>query len=1255
MRYDKDFLELYESGNFTGDNRPNGVVTIEADWKLNTTSTGSNWGNSIRGPYRWWRSAADDQTEIVVPNLKTISRNHALSQDAATCNIVLYNQWHDALGATGATPAVDNLPEDYDQLGKPGYFWPGHGSTTESDTLWGQSTSTGAVDKDGNTVSGFEWQNALVPYALLRTYEGYGGHDKNLQTALNDGDLFQTGVWLVDAVRAGSDGLLYIECKDMVKLLIDQIIQAPLVPNALYPLEYVPDGKSAFDSFWEPQARSGVSPASQGRIPIQYNNSSSTTPQYGHAHSHSVDKRDDTYAISDGETTPNGRHHWWLYKVTGSNGKNIDQIQIRPWAGGYTCYVSISEDNSTWLGTKTIPGTPADTAGVSKKYVAKVTIPLAIPDGKELPVNVSIPSAYTGNDIKYICLTFTNFYYGNFKGQTTDVYRCGIREVIAYDIKQPASNYTSDFADLPWTYSMTAHPTRGYWVLDDSGNIYEFGDAIDYGGCTINTVNGHINYSVAMASTPSGNGYWILQRDGTVTARGDASLYATGGGWTDGSHYTTIGADLWGAQGLQAFDIAPTYTGLGYYIVFGNGVVIGFGDAASTSGMSYKPGVGTSYVRPVTKVDAFMDALPITILVKAANPLGFTRQKTYTYDYCRRGTSVTASPNSLGFWVTSGSGEVNAVGKVNHYGQLVQRVYNAGSADSFRLTVTEFATAIRATETGKGYWIAFGSGHIAAFGDARGQGPSYIYAAAPPLDLDIPDDEIQDWSFFRALIWNLEPDPDKSGFWLLAADGSVGSYNAEFWGQPGYHNASGFRWFEGNYNDYSDIVKEVLLWSGFLLYDAAQPGDEEPPVFGSIESTGIPSDARFPADQFDRKKIIDVINELKQVVGYSIWAEWDGSITFTSPNFWQAGNIDNSGTAFSGGRIYIDESDDQTNDPEDTLYIPTVSDEVSILNYSASLIGDALRSEIVIGNNQPDYKDPSTTGYVRYYPPTASEEIRTGVPALRNIIKPAAWIQEAWENTEEMELMAELIHLQIWFSQRTGSVQIPGNPLWGINDQITINERNTSEVFLHYIRALQSELDLDSGVYTYTLTTNWLGLPDNWVIVADDNDSGLNRIAVSNRVDKWQSQLGLGLPDSLSSINNPFELFVTGEFTASSVPVDPEAATPVYGDWEFTGTISAAEDVELFEFTVLQFSEILGSATVTIETNEATPSEIDSDNMPIAGNVYELGGTLDAGEYIYTITGTASSRGSAVISLSFNGSNIEQVGVDDSTVIVDIS
>ena len=782
---------------------------------------------------------------------------------------------------------------------------------------------------------------------------------------------------------------------------------------------------------------------------------------------------------------------------------------------------------------------------------------------------------------------------------------------------------------------MCAHPTRGYWVCEDSGYIHGFGDATDY------DLGALSDSAVGMAAHPSGEGGWVLTRDGVVYPFGVAS----GHGWW----LRSPGTDIWGAQGTMAFDIAATHTGNGYYVVYGDGKITGWGDAASTPGFLNIGGGVIGANLPQSQVDVFMAQVPITILVAANNPLGFVRQDVYNYTFCRRGTSCDSHPFELGVWVTTGSGEVYTYGASQHYGQLYQRTYNPGGADSFKLTTTEFTHSIRCTTTGNGYWITFGSGHIAAYGDAIGQGPTDIYENHPGTDFNIPIEDIRDFSFFKALIWALEPDPDGSGFWLLAADGSVGHHNAEFWGQPGYYGRSGYRWFEGNYEDYTDIVKDLLLWSGWLLYNPSDQNNSsiDPPVFGSLENTGIPSDAEIDPSLFDKKTIVDCINEMKQIVGYSFWIDWDGSAIYTSPNWWQAGNIDNSNTGFSGGRIYVDGSGVQTNNPADTLFIPEISEELTLLNYSTTLSAEQMRSQVIIGNNKPDWKDPSSTGFVRYYPNTAFEEIRPGVPALRGIHKPITFVKEQFENTEEMQLMAELINAQIWFSQRVGSATTVGNPLLSINDQVTIKERNTSETFLHYIRGISSSNNLDTGEYTMGISTNWLGTEDNWVITADSSESSYNKLTISNRVDRWQQVLGLGLGTSNTSTNEDVQLLVTGQF---------DSATTIYSgnyapEWKFTGTITTPVTITGFVANTWQYSDILGDATITIYSG-ATP--VQSVAFAKAGETTTFA-DLAAGSYTYEIVGTPTAAGGASLSLQFNGDSVLPDNATDTILVVQIA
>ena len=1170
MRYDKDFFDLWESGDYTGSNRPTGRVTIDADWLLKATAP--IWGNSIRGPFRYFIDISANQGTIEheLPNVRSISRDHTLSNDIATCTVTLSNQWHDTIGQ-GAPGSV--VPDDVDVLGKPGAFWPDHGNV-QSNTLWGQTPSTGAYRRNGTYNSSFDWFQAIVPYALIRTYEGYGDETKSIDQALSDGDIYQTGTWLVESVSGNTSGELVISMQDMGKLLKDQISHPPLVPEAIYPVEYTPEGKSAFDSYWEPKAKTGVTNASQGRVRLSYDDSSNdvrsglTDHAYvaGSNPSKAVDGKESTFAISQGFASPLSAMDWFQYEPfpqtwqPSDSSYNVDQLAITPWAGGYEVYISIYE-NGSWQGSSTIDTTGFDVAaGTNIAYVKKISIPLALPDGYEKTVNVSLDRVY---DARYIRLTFKNYYYSQWTSGA-GYYRAGIRTLDAY-IKNTAfiPNYGNPSYDDNWTHAMASHPVRGYWVCDNTGNVYGFGDASEYDSATFGVAN-LVWEAIAMAAHPSGKGYWVLDRSGRVYAFGAATDY--------GEVTFNPGTDPWGAQAVsngQAFDIKATHTGNGYVVVYGNGDVRGFGDAMNISGGT-NMGSYKVWSRGITAVESYMNSIPMKVLYPANNAFGFIVQELYVYNICRRGVSVDTHPTDYGFWSVNGSGEVFAQGACQHFGGLLQRVYNAGAGNTFRLGIEEFTHAIRSTTTGNGYWIAFGSGHIAAYGDAVGQGPVDVYGGANPnANFNMPDNEITDWSFFRALIWDLQPDPDGTGFWLLAASGDVGAYNADFWGSPGYYGLSGFKWFEGNMKDYADMVKEFLLWAGFLLYDPGQSGSADPPVHGNIESTGIIPEQPVGGELFDKRSILDIITELKQITGYSFWVDYDGAVHYESPNWWSSGNFDPTGV-----RIWTDDTTGVQVPPEtanSSIFIPTVSDELTLTQYTAGFNSEGLRSSIIISSDVPDFKNPTTTAYTEYIPTTATDEIRPGVPALRNIVRPAVWVNSNFTNSEEQRLMAELINLQIWFSQRTGSVEMVGNPLIGINDQVKIRERNTSEFYTHYVRGVSSNLDLQEGTYKMTLTTNWLGNAASWVITTSPSYDPVYQVQISNYVDRWQEITGRELPTTGGSSGGselPSNIIVNEAYFAENTylaDTDWNEGYVFYADITISG--DPLEDVK---FTVLE-------------------------------------------------------------------------------------
>jgi hypothetical protein len=343
MRYIPSmFNKLSEAatGGFIGDRKTNGRVTVEPLWQLKATPP--SYGNSIRGPYRYFQDVNDSGVQWEVPNIKNISWDRQESQDLASCTITLYNMWHEG-----------NLEEQEleGQLGKPGYFWPKRGLEINR---WNQLGGKGSMRKDGFWDPNFSWQNVLVQYALVRTYEGFVNPNalssSSIQDDLDDECLVQTGTWLIDFVSAGSNGEMVLNCKDMGKLLLDQACFPPIIPDGLYPLEYYPAGKSAFDSVFGAKPKTGVSPGSQGEVKGEYVASSADefnegfdVDIYGHKGSYAVDGNWLTSAWSEAHPLPAATVYWDFDILD-----PISKLSIKTWAGGYECYVSIMRDNE-WL------------------------------------------------------------------------------------------------------------------------------------------------------------------------------------------------------------------------------------------------------------------------------------------------------------------------------------------------------------------------------------------------------------------------------------------------------------------------------------------------------------------------------------------------------------------------------------------------------------------------------------------------------------------------------------------------------------------------------------------------------------------------------------------------------------------------------------------------------------------------------------------------------------------------------------------
>lgn len=1216
-------FDRVRTGLFVGDNAPNGRVTVDSGWTLKETTP--VYGNSVRGPYRYYTDGT--QVEHEVPAIKSIEWSRSYGQDLASCKITLYNTWHEY---------DTEDPERDDQLGRPGYFWPKRGQG-DSALTWNQSPGRGAYRRDGSWDPAFSWEDVLVEDTILRTYEGYGGKPTpgnyvSIDDNIEYGNTVITGVWIVNSVVAGSDGMLMLDCVDIGRLLLDQIVFPPLVPGGVYPLEYFPAGKSAFDSPWGLKVGTtptgALSPGSKGEVlAVAFNSSGEGDSSRGdHTTAKAVDGDWDTFALSEAFPDPDGsganpHTTWFDYTV----GQGIDSLELRPWAGGYVCYVSVYEDGS-WQGSENIP---AD-GGLGIPYVKKINVPLAVPDNFEGPIVINLrtdstPDNEAAHYAQRIRISFQHLYYSGIANGSGHQYRSGIRSLILYREGAKVSPYSADFADLWWTYAMERHPTRGYWVMDVDGVVYGYGDASDYdstgfGNVPLLEAGGSNNRAAGMAAHPDGKGYWVVDWQGHVFAYGSADHH---GEYAIADPYLPF--ESWNdpaAAKTEVWDIAATHTGNGYWVCYGNGVIRGFGDAS--------PSLITI---PTTDVYTYMSTL-----------------NGAKYAINQKATAIASHPHKMGLWVTSGSGEIFAYGEAESKGQLVNRVYNNGMASSFRLNRVEWATGIETTNTGNGYWIAFGSGRLAAFGDAVDQGPVDVYEAMRGNEnlekARVADETQMDWSFFRALVWDIARDPDGSGFWILTAGGDVLNYDADFWSRRNTDGTTGYRWHEGNFDgDWANIVKEILMWGGFTFYDPDLSGSESPSVLGLIESTGIKTDTIVPSDKFDKKTLIDVIKELTEVVGYRFRITEEGGAQYSSPNWWRAGNFDENGVP-----VYVVPDGDSftrvdEGDPGAEPYIPIIHEDEDLKGYSVTLASAAKRSEIIIGTDVPDPKDPTRTGYVRHVPPTATEVLANGVPSTRGIVRPAIWVSQLFENEEERKLMAELIGLHSWFAQRTGAVQCAANPCLSPGDQVRLVERNTSETFIHLINQIDSSLDNDTGVYTMSLSTHWLGTADDWVITTTEKDSDYPYVVVSERLNSWQSFTSRGLQTSEGSLDDLL-FTLSGGFSGTALDYAD-------GIWEFNGRIGTRGVMNNFSVRTDYLTSPLGPPAMIYVYDDG--DQIIGTDLPLQGNTKVLGNIGVSGEvkeYTYKITGFMHAPGSARLKAAFTAAGAITSSIEDMAVIV---
>lgn len=529
-------------------------------------------------------------------------------------------------------------------------------------------------------------------------------------------------------------------------------------------------------------------------------------------------------------------------------------------------------------------------------------------------------------------------------------------------------------------------------------------------------------YVTDIAMSADNNGYWVVGTDGGVFAYG-VPFYGSRGSNNDGSPMVGIAADP---------------LNRGYWICTKDGTVFSFGEAGH-----YGSRHGLSIPAPVTKIVAHPIGRGYWLVCEDGTVYAYGSASYVAGSLPPTGghaiTDMISSPSGNGYLLLSNNGGVFAYGDAVFHGSFIDSSSN-------------HSVSIARVPDGSGYWVVRKNGDVSPFGTASGS-----IAANGPWDP----------SSGRTLndpIFAMSATHDGGGYVLAGGDGGVFSFgDAPFWGSLP-DTFSGERQTEGNYTDYADIIKDLLLWAGWL---AEGTGSDD--VYGNIETTGAYAFDNLVQDMFDKQPIINPINQIKEIVGYLFWVDDEGAARFEFPNWFSIGN-----RMDTGARVTT---------------VPVIDERAQLTDYTVTFADKDWRSEIIVASNDPAVGFANTLSARFTLPPT-------NPPIDRGLIRPAMWTNERFTDQTQQEKMAELVGLYIIRSLRQGNVTCVANPALQINDQVRILERTAGETYIHYIRGLTSHQDLDTGQYTMQLTTNWLA-DDPSQAVLDVSDQVISRIDVA--------------------------------------------------------------------------------------------------------------------------------------------------------------
>lgn len=260
MRRNATIEAIWRSGDFSGLNRADSRVTIDRYWQINDGIAPGTAMKPRRQPARWFQDYAASQIELSLPPqlIRNVHISRSLDSDAAQLTVTCWNADPDG---SPNKPAQGWLSQ------RRGFSGPsGLRLTASGEALWPH-----LEPNEWSTVSTSDKAHSYGVVAqgnLVRTYQGYGGYYsvdgrvllKPWQTALSDGNLVPTGMWIIDDVDYDDEGNVEISARDVGAILLDQNWYPPFVPLGCYPTQF-------YSKTWNTEIGDGP----KGKVPTSTN------------------------------------------------------------------------------------------------------------------------------------------------------------------------------------------------------------------------------------------------------------------------------------------------------------------------------------------------------------------------------------------------------------------------------------------------------------------------------------------------------------------------------------------------------------------------------------------------------------------------------------------------------------------------------------------------------------------------------------------------------------------------------------------------------------------------------------------------------------------------------------------------------------------------------------------------------------------------------------------------------------------------